>query len=81
MNFRANMASLRSLSNDYYNNRISFAEYRKQRGQLLQLIDEELNGVEIVTPQELDVELGSVNESLMDKALSFLKIDKQKETS
>ena len=79
MNFRANMASLRSLSDDHYNNRISFAEYREQRGKLLQLIDEELNGVKIINHS--DIEKGDVDESLIDKALSFLKLDKQKETS
>lgn len=79
MDFRANMASLRSLSDDYYNNQISFVEYREQRSKLLQLIDEELNGV-IFTDQS-NIETGNTDESLIDKALSFLKLDKQKETS
>ncbi|GMR16467.1 MAG: hypothetical protein BMS9Abin31_0803 [Gammaproteobacteria bacterium] len=73
------MASLRSLSDDYYNNQISFVEYREQRSKLLQLIDEELNGV-IFTDQS-NIETGNTDESLIDKALSFLKLDKQKETS
>lgn len=73
------MALLRSLSDDHYNNRISFAEYREQRGKLLQLIDEELNGVQIINQD--DIEISNVDESLIDKALSFLKLDKQKETS
>ncbi len=79
MNFRENMASLRSLSDDHYYNRISFTEYREQRSMLLQLIDEELNGVKIIDQSE--IETANADESLIDKALSFLKLDNQKETS
>ena len=74
MNFRENMASLHTLSNDYYQNRISFDEYREQRSQLLKLIDEDLNGIKIVVVENEN------NDSFMDKALSFLKIDRIKET-
>ena len=73
MNFRENMASLRTLSDDHYQGRISFVEYREQRSQLLALIDEELNGVEIINKSEGKEEPASV--SIVDKALSFLKMD------
>lgn len=75
MNFRENIILLRTLSDDYYQNRIMFAEYREKRSQLLKLIDEDLNGVTIYDEKE------NVEESLIDKALSFLKIDKVKETN
>jgi len=76
MNFRANMSSLRTLSNDYYQNRISFLQYREQRSQLLKLIDEDLNGVKII--EEVKTKK---DESIIEKALSFLKIDKLNETN
>jgi hypothetical protein len=77
MNFRANMASLRTLSDDYSYNRISFAEYRQQRSNLLKLIDEDLNGVQAI---EVENEMPEKNDqSIINKALSFLKIDKLKE--
>jgi len=74
MNFRANMTSLRELSEDYYQNRLSFSEYREQRSQLLNLIDEDLNGVKF--ENDKDVLNENINDSLVDKALSFLKIAK-----
>ena len=77
MNFRANMASLRTLSDDYYYNRITFAQYRDQRSQLLKLIDKDLNGVEAVEENIDEVEKD--DKSIMNKALSFLKIDKHRE--
>ncbi len=73
MNFRANMASLRTLSDDHYQGRISFAQYREQRSQLLALIDEDLNGIKITNQNEQEEVKAS--ESLVDKALSFLKMD------
>jgi len=73
MNFRANMASLRTLSDDYYQGRITFAEYREQRSQLLALIDEDLNGVKAFN--QIEEKVDQPPESLVDKALSFLKID------
>ena len=77
MNFRANMASLRTLSDDYYHNRITFAQYREQRSLLLKLIDEDLNGVESI---EENIDKAETNDkSIMNKALSFLKIDKHRE--
>lgn len=79
MNFRENMASLRTLSDDYYHNRLSFVEYRQQRKMLIDLIDEDLNGV--IVPGNNDQTDESNDESLIDKALSFLKLDKVKETN
>ena len=76
MNFRANMSSLRTLSNDYYQNRISFLQYREQRSQLLKLIDEDLNGVKILEQVKT-----KKDESIIEKALSFLKVDKLNETN
>lgn len=73
MNFRENMASLRTLSDDHYQGRISFEEYREQRSRLLQLIDEDLNGVKVRNQTEEKVEQPS--DSLVDKALSFLRMD------
>ncbi len=70
MNFKNNMNLLETLSDDYYRNRISFEEYRQQRNQLLQALDEELNGVTAI-----EEKADSQSESLLDKALSFLKID------
>lgn len=37
---------LRNLSDDYYNNRIAFEEYRSRRKIILDKIDEEYNGSE-----------------------------------
>jgi len=73
MNFRANMASLNTLSDDHYQGRILFVEYREQRSILLALIDEDLNGVKIHRCDEQKEEKASV--SIVDKALSFLKMD------
>jgi len=75
MNFRANMTALRTLSDNYYQNRISFTEYREQRSELLKLIDEDLNGVKACN------EIQKNDSSILDKALSFLKIEKHKETN
>ena len=77
MNFRKHMESLHLLSSDYYQNRLSFSDYREKRKYLLIMIDEELNGIKC----ELDVqtENNDVDESLINKAISFLKIDKFKE--
>jgi len=54
-------------------------DYRQQRTGLLNLIDEELNGVK-VHESNTQVEESGEN-TLLDKALSFLKLDKVKETN
>jgi len=79
MNFRKNMASLLTLSDDYYHNRVSFSEYRKKRKEFIDLIDKDLNGV--IIPDGNDQVDEFNDESLIDKALSFLKLDKIKETN
>lgn len=71
------MASLQSISDDYYQNRMSQSDYRLQRSQLLSLIDEELNGVKVIIENEAVKE----DESFIDKTLSFLKVNKFKETN
>ena len=77
MNFRQHMESLRLLSCDYYQNRLTFSEYREKRKYLLIMIDEELNGVKC--DLENQGKNNKVDESLINKAISFLKIDKFKE--
>lgn len=74
MKFRENMASIRNLSEDHYQNRITFTEYREKRNYFLRLIDEELNQIKFENEDEFINE--NINESLVDKALSFLKIAK-----
>ena len=74
MNFRENMASLRELSANYYQNRLSLTQYREQRSHLLKLLDEDLNGVKFESDDVVINE--SISDSLVDKALSFLKIAK-----
>ena len=71
------MSMLSALSDDHYQGRISFAEYRAKRSQLLALIDEDLNGIKILEIIEENKE--KVSESFMDKALSFLKTDQQQD--
>jgi len=79
MNFRENINSLSVISNEYACNRISPEDYRQQRTCLLNLIDEELNGVK-VHKTNIQAEISGEN-TLLDKALSFLKLDKIKETN
>jgi hypothetical protein len=75
MNTNTNIALLKTLSDDYYHNRISFAEYRKERTQILKCIDEDVNGVIIAEDN------AEIDKSFINKALAFLKIDKFKESS
>jgi len=67
------MASLRTLSDEHYKNKISFFNYREQRSELLKLIERDLNGIEIeVEIQNTEIK-EMVEESLINKALSFFK--------
>lgn len=66
---------IRVLADDYYQNRITYSEYRNQRTNILKKIDEEFNGA-IFENKENQTE-----KSLMKKALSFLRLDNLKETS
>ena len=77
MNFRQHMESLRLLSTDYYQNKLTFSDYQEKRKYLLILMDEELNGVKCDLNDQ--IEKDDMDESLINKALSFLKIDKFKE--
>lgn len=79
MNFRENINLLSVISNEYACNRMAPEDYRQQRTGLLNLIDEELNGVK-VHESNTQVEESGEN-TLLDKALSFLKLDKVKETN
>ena len=80
MKFRENMNSLSVISDAYSRNRISAEEYRTQRAELLSLIDEELNGITVQQQVDIPESCGD-DDSLLDKALSFLKLDKLKETN
>ncbi|MFK5915302.1 MAG: hypothetical protein QM484_13105 [Woeseiaceae bacterium] len=64
------MSELRTLVDDHYQNKISFEEYREQRSQLLKLIDEDLNGIKIIEPENSHE--ANNESSLIDKALMFL---------
>ncbi len=71
MNFRDNMASLRALSAEHYQNKVSFSNYREQRTELLKLIERDLNGIEVEIENTEITEI--VEETLINKALSFFK--------
>jgi hypothetical protein len=66
-------ALLRELVSDYYNQLISFEEYRAQRNIIFDIIDEEVNGV--IPNREGDSETEDINNdsSLINKAISFFK--------
>ena len=74
MNFRENMKSLVALSDEYSQYQLSFEEYRLKRTKLLNLIDEELNGV--LFQEEKNSSEFHQDETILDRALSFLKFDK-----
>ena len=58
---------IRELSDNYYQQRIAKEEYRRQRTQLLNKIDKELNDIEPVLESD-DSESGFV-----DKVMSFFR--------
>jgi len=66
-------AMLRELVSDYYNQLITFEEYRAQRNIIFDIIDEEINGVVPVHDKDNDVEVANNDASLIDKAISFFK--------
>ena len=51
---------LRNLSTDYYQNLVSFEEYRMRRKSLLEQIDEEFNGQVIQQSQQHEPEQPSI---------------------
>ena len=72
------MSILSTLSDDYYQGRLSFSEYRTQRSLLLALIDEDLNGIKVI--EVIEENKNEVPVSFIDKALSFLKTDQQQDS-
>ena len=76
MEFRANITLLKSLSDEYFQGRIPYPEYRSKRKYYLDLIDEELNGVSVLHKMD-GKENDESTETFVDKALSFLKIDQR----
>ena len=58
---------LRNLSKDYYQNHISYREYRTVRKSILDQIDEEFNGRKIEPQQMQD----SVEPSMFMKTIAF----------
>lgn len=59
---------LRELTDDYYNHRIDIKYYREQRKQILDKVDEELNGMaqdddQIESENRLNKMLGSFNKN------------------
>ena len=63
-------AQLRELVTDYYNQLISFEEYRVQRKVIFDIIDEDINGV--ISSMDNDDEVRK-DSSLLHKAISFFK--------
>ena len=64
---------LRELVSDYYNQLISFEEYRTQRNIIFDIIDEEVNGVIPTKDDVAETEEDSNDSSLINKAISFFK--------
>ena len=58
--------AIRELADDYYNQRLTLEEYREQRKTLLDKIDEEYNGIVIVTEEDNQQDSG-----LFSKAVAF----------
>ena len=65
-------ARLRELSKDYYQTHLGFEEYRSQRKEVLDKIDEEYNGRKI-TAAEDDTEVKSTESSILMKTIAFFK--------
>lgn len=61
---------LRQLTDDYCRHHIAFAEYRQLRKQILDQLDEELNGVRYGSPEDRP------KASVMDKAAEFFQKQK-----
>ena len=62
-------AMLRNLSREYYQNRISFEDYRAQRKILLDKIDEEFNGQHAAETQADN----SATSSIFTRVIKFFK--------
>ena len=69
MNDLSYSAMVRNLCSDYYNQKITKQDYRKQRTMLLDKIDEEYNGRKI----ENNDEQKEVDQSVFMKTIAFFK--------
>lgn len=70
MNDASYSNKLRNLCSDYYNQKITKAEYRNQRKILLDKIDEEYNGRQTATS---DNESKGTDQSIFMKTIAFFK--------
>lgn len=73
MNDLRESAQLRELVSDYYNQLISFEEYRKQRNIIFDIIDEEVNGIIPIRDDVAETGEDNSDSSLINKAISFFK--------
>ena len=62
-------ARIRELSDEHYNQQISFADYRQQRREILDQLDEELNAADAESSED------STKVSLLGKAVAFFRND------
>ena len=74
MDLREYFYKVNSLSSEFHDHQITYDEYRQSRKKLMILIDEEINGVKF-EGQDDNQEAGLFNDSIITKALSFLKLD------
>jgi len=64
---------LRNLSSDYYYRRISREEYRAQRREILDKIDEEFNGRKLVEEEDVDQAGEQTDQSIFMKTIAFFR--------
>jgi len=64
---------LRNLSSDYYYHRISREEYRAQRREILDKIDEEFNGRKLVEEEDVDQAGEQNDQSIFMKTIAFFR--------
>lgn len=64
-------AKLRELSKNYYQSHLGYEEYRAQRKEVLDKIDEEFNGRKPVTT--VNEEPSDTNNSMLMKTIAFFK--------
>ena len=74
MNDLSYAAMLRNLSSDYYYQRISKQDYRLQRRQILEKIDEEFNGKKnIMIEEQQTPESADDDQSIFMKTIAFFR--------
>ena len=66
-------ARLRELSKNYYQSHIGYEEYRSQRKEVLDKIDEEFNGRKPTAETQADNDSESGESSLLMKTVAFFK--------